>query len=291
MTLKNLLVSILALVLVASAPARAEPLKVVATFSILADLARQVGGDTVEVTALVGPDGDAHHFHPTPRDARRVAEADLVVVNGLGFEGWIDRLIASSGFHGTTVVASAGVNARKVGRASDPHAWNSVPNARIYARNIGTALAGLRPAGASQIFQTLAAYDQRLAALDRVVRTELEAVLPGRRNVITTHDSLGYFGAEYGVRFLPAAGLSTGAEPGAAAMTRLIRQIKQENVRALFVENIGDRRLIDQVARDTGAKVGGRLYTDALSPPGGGVETYEAMIRHNARLIAAALGD
>ena len=213
----------------------------------------------------------------------------MVVVNGLGFEGWIDRLIASSGFRGTKVLATTGIKPRETGRSRDPHAWNSVPNARIYARNISAALVAARPAQSAFLEERLATFDRRMVELDALVRTEMNVVPAAQRKVITSHDSLGYFGAEYGVQFLPVSGLSTAAEPGAAALTRLIRQIKQQDVRALFVENITDRRLIEQIARDTGATVGGRLYTDALSAAGGSADTYENMIRHNTRLIAAAL--
>ncbi len=271
----------------ASAPTR--PLQVVATFSILGDMVREVAGPAAQVTTLVGPDGDAHVYEPTPVDAKRVAEADLMVVNGLGFEGWIERLVRAAGSRQALVVASRGVVPRRLDGAADPHAWQSVANAQRYVENIRAALAAARPAQAAAIDARAAAYRERLDALDRDARARFAAIPPAERRVITTHDAFGYFAEAYGITFLAPQHWSTEAEPSAADVGRVIRQIRLQKARALFAENMSDRRLIDRVARETGASVGGTLYADALSPPGTAGDTYLRMFAHNVESIAAAL--
>ena len=292
--------SILFALLAATGAVAAEPrLKVVASFSILADMASQIGGELVDASALVGPDGDAHVYQPTPSDAKRLAGADVVLVNGLGYEGWLRRLIAASGYKGAPVVVSAGIAVRQMDddghghggqkKINDPHAWNSVPNAQVYARNIGEAFAKARPTDAARLRANADAYIARLAVLDTFVRTELGAIPPQRRRAITSHDAFGYFAAEYGIEFLAPVGISTEAEPNAQDVGRLIRQIKAENIKAVFVESIGDQRLISRIAAESGAVVGGRLYSDALSGPGGPAGTYENMVRHNVGVLKAGL--
>ncbi len=281
------------LALTAAVPAWAQtpsrPLRVVASFSILADMVREVGGDAVEVTALVGPDADAHVFRPSPADAGRLAAADLVVVNGLGFEGWLDRLVRASGYRGPTVVASDGVATRKLGRGTDPHAWQDLANARRYVENLQQALARARPGQAQQFEQRAADYTGRLEALGNEIRARFDGIPVAARRAITSHDAFGYFGAAYDVRFLAPRGMSTESEASAATVARLIDQIRKENVRAVFVENISDPRLIERVAREGGVQVGGRLYSDALSSPGTEADTYLKLFAHNARTIADAL--
>jgi zinc/manganese transport system substrate-binding protein len=282
-----------------AAPAWAQPLKVVATFTILADMTRQIGGDLVDVQSIVGPDTDVHTFSPTPEDARRIASAGLVVVNGHGFEGWIERLVSAAGAKSRTITAGAGVKPLGGGHSHaghshdhgkktvDPHAWTSVPNARLYARNIGAGLAAALPAEASRLKAATEAYIARLDRLDADLRSMLAQVPESRRRAVTSHDAFGYFAREYKVTLLSPVGLSSGGEPSAADMAKLIRQIKSEKIQALFVENIGDRRVLERIAADTGARIGGRLYSDSLSPPGGPAETYEMLMRHNVRQLAA----
>jgi zinc/manganese transport system substrate-binding protein len=266
------------------------------SFSILADITRQIGGDLVEVESLVGPDADAHAFQPQPGDARRLGAAQLVVVNGLGFEGWLERLVKASGFKGSTVVASRGVkplagrDAHGHSHGSDPHAWHNAANGKLYARNIGDALATALPAHAEKIKATTDAYVARLDALDAEIRSALAALPRDKRKAVTSHDSFGYFAAAYGVTFLAPAGISTQAEPSAADVGRLIRQIRTEKIGAVFIENIHDRRLLDRVAGETGARIGGKLYSDALSLSGGPADTYEAMLRSNLRTLLANFG-
>lgn len=267
----------------------ARPLRVVASFSLLADMARELLPPEATVHALVGPDADAHVFEPRPVDARRLAEADLVLVNGLGFEGWIDRLVAASGYRGPVVVATRGLQPRRVGPAPDPHAWQDVALARGYVATLAAAFAERWPEQAAATRQRAADYDQRLATLDAQVRGWLGAIPREERRVITPHDAFGYFGAAYGVDFLAPQGWSTHGEPSAAAVARLIQQIRRQRVRALFVENVSDPRLLDRIARESGARIGGRLYSDALSGPGGPASTYLDLIAHNARSLAAAM--
>ena len=271
----------------AQAPAR--KLRVVASFSILADMAREVGGDAVDVAALVGPDGDAHVFEPTPADVKRLSNADLVIVNGLRFEGWIERLVQVSGYRGPVVVASQGITTRLLGSAPDPHAWQSLANARRYVDNIRAALVAARPSHAHHIEQRSADYLRRVDALDASVRKRLGQIAPADRHVVTSHDAFGYFAEAYGVSFISAVGWSTGSEASAADVSRIVRQLKGQNVRAVFVENISDARLVQRIAREAGARVGGTLYSDALSPPGTAGDTYLRMFDHNASTLLAAL--
>ena len=286
-------------------PAHAQPiapLRVVATFSILADMARAVGGDDVQVQSLVGPDADAHVFQPTPAHTRQLAQANLVVVNGLGFEGWIDRLVRASGYRGPVVVASTGVEPRKTSGNGhghghshgtepdrDPHAWQDLRHAQRYVANLREAFARARPAQAAAFAQRAQAYTERLVALDREVRARLDAVPRAQRRVLTSHDAFGYFGAAYGVDVLAPQGVNTDADASAAAVAQLITQIRARRVRAVFMENISNPRLVERIAREAGVVVGGRLYSDALSKPGGEAGTYLELFAHNARTIAAAL--
>ncbi len=279
----------------------AAPLRVVASFSILADMAREVGGPDVDVHALVGPDADAHVFQPTPADTRRVAAAELVVVNGLGFEGWIDRLVRASGYRGPVLVASAGITPRKAGAAhihghghghahgDDPHAWQDLRLAQQYVANLRDGFARARPAQAAAFAQRAEAYTARLQALDVQVRARMDAIPRTQRRVLTSHDAFGYFGAAYGVDLVAPQGVDTDAEASAATVARLITQIRQRQVRAVFMENISNPRLVERIAREAGVTVGGRLYSDALSGPDGSAPTYLRLMAHNAHAIAAAL--
>ncbi len=294
----------------------APPLQAVASFSILGDIVREVGGDDVQLTTLVGPDGDAHEYEPTPADAKKLAAANVLFVNGLDFEAWLPRLVKASGFAGQTVVASKGVTPRKFaghghdhgdkdhdhGQAhghggeaghshgdADPHAWQNLANGVIYARNVADGLAAADPAHADAYRKRADAYIARLQAADAAVRKTFAAIPAERRKVVTSHDAFGYFGDAYGVEFISAVGISTAAEPAAGDVARIIEQVKREKVPAVFVENITSPRLVQQIARETGAKVGGTLYSDALSKPGQPGATYLEMFEWNVRQLTAAL--
>ena len=267
-----------------------DKLKVVTTFTILGDMVRNVGREHIALTTLVGPNADAHVYEPTPADARALAQADVVVVNGLGFEGWIDRLVKASGYKGPVVVASEGVAPLTVeGNRPDPHAWQDLANGRLDVANIARALAATDPAHADDYRRRAEAYDRELAALDRDIRGRLDAFPAERRKVITSHDAFQYFGRAYGIDFRAPVGLSTESEPSAGEVAALVRQMRDEGIHALFVENITDPRLVEQLAREAGAVIGGRLYSDSLSGPTGPAPTYLDMFRHNVGEIAKAV--
>jgi zinc/manganese transport system substrate-binding protein len=264
--------------------------QIVASFSILADMVREIAPAALEVSALVGPDADAHVFEPTPAHGKRLAQAGLVVVNGLGFEGWIDRLVKVSGHRGPLVVASRGISPRRgADHGTDPHAWQDLALAGRYVANLRDAIAERWPQHQAELKLRSAAYLARIHRLDRQVRGQLGALPRGQRRVITSHDAFGYYAAAYGVDFLAPQGWTTHSEPSAAAVARLIRQIKQDRVRALFVENISDPRLIQRIAQEAGAKLGGTLYSDALSAAGGPADSYLKLVEHNTRVLVAAL--
>ena len=271
--------------------------KAVASFSILGDMVRQVGGDRVEVITLVGPDGDAHVYEPTPADAKNLAASQILFVNGLGFEGWMDRLENSSGFKGNVVVASTGVKPRtmieeeggKPETITDPHAWQSLANGKLYIANIRDGLIAIDPDGKSVYEANAAKYLAAIAKEETDVTAALAGLPKERRRIITSHDAFGYFGAAYGLEVIAPEGVSTESEASAQDVAKIIRQIKAEKVPAVFMENITDHRLLDQIARETGAKIGGELYTDALSGPDGPAPTYLDMFRHNVGTLTAAL--
>ncbi|ACL60566.1 metal ABC transporter substrate-binding protein [Methylobacterium nodulans] len=282
---------------VAAAPARAaERVKVTASFSILGDMVHQVGGDRVEVTALVGPNGDAHVYEPTPTDAKGLAASKLLVLNGLGLEGWITRLEKASGFKGQTVIASKGIKPQQMEddehghkMVTDPHAWQNLANGRIYAQNIRDGLIKADPDGKATYEANAAKFIAAIDALEPEVRREIGRIPEGHRKMITTHDAFGYFGTAYGMAFVAPEGISTDSEATAQEVAKIIRQIRAEKIPAVFVENITDKRLLEQISRETGAKIGGTLYSDALSPPDGPAGTYLDMFRSNVKTIVAAL--
>ncbi|WOH82736.1 metal ABC transporter substrate-binding protein [Bradyrhizobium sp. BEA-2-5] len=278
--------------LLASGPARAaERINVVASFSILADMVRNVGGTNVDVTALVGPDGDAHVYAPTPADARKVADAKLVVINGLGFEGWMPRLLQASGSKAPVAVATKGIMPRKMGGHDDPHAWQSVANAKIYVVNIRDGLIAAAPDQAANFKANADAYLAKLEALDREVHEAVAKVPEARRKVISTHGAFGYFADAYGVTFFSPLSVSTDSEPSARDIAAIIAQIKVAKIPAVFLENISDPRLIERIAAESGAKVGGTLISDGLTGEKGPAPTYIDMVRHNIKALTSALAD
>jgi zinc/manganese transport system substrate-binding protein len=297
MTRRRVLLIALA-ALVPAAGADAQPRKLaVATTSIIADLVRNVGGDRVEVRALVGANGDAHVYSPTPGDAKEVATAAVVFVNGLGLEGWLTRLVTASGTKAPTVIVTKGITPLRMadedhpGRTViDPHAWQSIADAKIYVANIRAGLAAADPAGKAVYDANAQAYLAKLDALETEVRSAIATIPAERRKIITTHDAFGYFGAAYGMSFIAPEGVSTDSEPSAKDVARIIRQIRKQKIPAVFLENVSDPRLIEQIARETGATIGGKLYSDALSEPNGPASSYIDMMRHNVRQLANALG-
>lgn len=302
--LSRLLVTAFAILSLSAGAAHAAPIEVTASFSILADLVRQVGGERVVVHTLVGPDEDAHAFQPRPSDTRRIGSASLVVANGLGFDDWVTRLARSGGYAGTVVVASKGVNTigmsddhdhdhdhkhDKHGGGIDPHAWQDVGNVRRYVANIAEALIAADPAGAAHYRANAERYSGELEALDAEIRQALDTLPKASRRVVSSHDAFGYFGHAYGLQFLSPVGVSNNSEPTAQGVASLIRQLRKEKVPAVFIENVADPRLIERIRAESGATVGGTLYSDALSAAAGPAPDYVAMMRHNLRTLMAAL--
>jgi zinc/manganese transport system substrate-binding protein len=275
----------------------ADKIKVAASFSVLGDMVKQVGGDRVEVTTFVGPNGDAHVYEPTPGDAKTLLDSKILVVNGLGLEGWMSRLQKSSGFKGQVVTATKGIKTRqmeeeekgKTRKITDPHAWQSLVNGRVYVQNIRDGLVAADPAGKETYEANATKFLADIDAVEKTVKDSIAKLPPARRKIITTHDAFGYFGATYGMEFIAPEGVSTESEASAKDVAKIIRQIKAEKIPAVFLENVTDHRLLDQIAKETGAKVGGTLYSDALSDANGPAATYLDMFRHNIETLTAAL--
>ena len=305
--------------------AMADNLKVVATFSIIGDLAKNVGGDRIDLTTLVGPDGDAHTYEPKPQDAVAMSKADVVLVNGLHFEGFLERLVEASGSKATVAELTKGVKplsikeeeghhdgaeeaghddaaeeaghdheAEEAGHAHDhgdidPHAFQSVPNVKIYVQNIANAFCTADAAGCDAYKANAAAYTAELDAVDTEIRAAIAAIPEAKRTIITSHDAFGYLAHEYGLSFLAPEGITTEADPTAADVAELIRQVREDKASAIFVENITNTRLIEQIASETGLTVGGRLYSDALSAADGPASTYLDLMRYNVTTIKGAI--
>ena len=294
-------------IILTSAPVLAEPLKVVASFSIIGDLAQNVGGDRIKLTTLVGPDSDAHVYEPRPADAVAVAGADLVLVNGLHFEGFLQRLVEASATKAAIVELSKGVDPLAMSEeahedeedhaktgdhdhgAIDPHAFQSIGNAEIYVKNIADALCAADTDGCDTYRANADGYTEELKAADAMIRADVESIPSDRRVIITSHDAFGYFANEYGLTFLAPEGISTESEASAADVAALIEQVRHDKASAIFVENITNQRLVEQIASETGLKIGGTLYSDALSGPDGPASTYIDMMRSNISVIKGAI--
>lgn len=291
--------------LLVPAAAQAEKLKVVASFSIIGDFAKNVGGDRIELTTLVGPAGDAHVYEPKPADAVAMHDAKVVLVNGLHFEGFLQRLVETSASEATITELTKGVDPIAMAEEQhhedehaedhhhdgevDPHAFQSVANAQLYVKNIADAFCAADPAGCDDYKVNALAYDDKLETLDEEIKAAVGSIPQDRRTIITTHDAFGYFEHAYGIHFLAPEGISTEAEASAADVAALIKQVREDKAAAVFVENIADPRLIEQIASETGLKVGGTLYSDALSEEGGPAATYIDLMRHNVSTIKGAV--
>jgi len=274
----------LTLLAMTASPAYADKLKVIASFSILGDMVHQVAGDNIDLKILVGADGDTHVYEPTPGDAKTVSAADLVIVNGFGFEGWMDRLIAASGYKGPVIAATKGIEPLHFEGTlnPDPHAWQSLANGKIYIANIRDALMQADKAHAADYRRNAEHYLKQIDALDRQVMSDMGAIPENKRKVISTHDAFQYFAQEYHVTFIAPQGINPEANVSAGDMAGLIDEIRKQHIHALFFENISDSRLMKQLESETGAHIGGTLYSDALSPPDGPASSYLALFAHNA---------
>ena len=278
-------------------PAAAQPRPIaVASFSILGDLLREVAGERMDLRVIAGPDVDAHNFQARPSHAEAMRSAQIVVRNGAGFDGWFNRLLSSTNFRGVTVTATDGITLRRAAAtpghnhgSQDPHAWQDVRLAIAYVRNIEAGLIRADAAGEAHYRARANALATRLEALDGSVRAEIARVPEARRVIVTSHDAFAYFGAAYGVRFRAPQGVATNAEPSAQQVARLIRQIRTENITAVFIENMANPATLRRLAEEAGVQIRGRLYADALSGADGPAATYEAMVRHNVGLMVPAM--
>lgn len=298
LTKRNVITSVFGFAIaacLAAAPASAQDApkkKVVATFSILGDLVRNVGGDRIDVSVLVGPDGDTHVYSPSPADARSIKDADIVFQNGLKFEGWMERLVSSSGTKAGAVTASTGIEAFEEAdddHETDPHAWQSVPNVKIYVANIRDGLTAADPEGKTAYEENASAYLAKLDRLDADIRTAIGNIPQEKRKIITNHDAFGYFAREYSIEFIAPQGVSSDAEASARDVANIIRQIKKEKIAAVFIETISDPRLMERIVREAKVGIGGRVYSDSLSSVDGPAGTYIDMMNYNIRAFASAL--
>ena len=283
----------LALSISGMASAGAVPLKVVASITIIADMVHEVGRDLVDVKSIVGPNGDAHSYEPSPKDSKILSEAQVVFVNGLGLDHWIEKLTIASGFKGSLVITTKGIETRQFEedgkQVTDPHAWQDLSNGQIYVANIAKALCAADAADCAIFTANAAAYSAKLAVLDTIFKVRFAALPSENRQVVTTHDAFGYFAKAYNLRFLAPEGFATEAEPSAAAIAKLVNQIKHDKIKALFFENMSDNRVIEAIASETGVRAGPPLYADALSKPGEAADTYLKMFTYNVDTLLAAM--
>jgi zinc/manganese transport system substrate-binding protein len=276
-------------VLVAGPGLAQQKVDIAASTTVLADLARNVGGDRVNVVSLVGPNGDIHSYVPSPADAKNLADAKLVILNGLGLEGSTAQFMRIAAKGAKVLVASDGITPLRLGNSPDPHAWQSVANAKTYVANIRDALIAVDPADRSVFEANAAAYLRRLDALDAEVKAAIATIPPQRRKLVTTHDAFGYLGTAYGVAFIAPHGVSTEAEASARDVAQIIVQIRAQKIPAVFLENVTDPRLLERIAHESSARIGGTLYSDALTDANGPAPTYVEMMRHNVKELVGAL--
>ena len=281
--------AIFALIILTSMSIASAKIKVVSTFSILGDMVQNIGGNNIELTTLVGANGDGHVYEPTPADAKSVAAADVVFVNGLGFEGWIDRLVKASGYKGKVIIATEGIKELKFEGELDPHAWQDLSNGRIYIKNIKNALTDVDPKNSNLYKKNFIAYDKILESMDKSTKDKFADIPKKNRKVITSHDAFLYFGRAYGIDFRSPVGVTTESEPSAGELAELITEMRKDNIKALFAENITDPRLIKQLAKEVNAQIGGTLYSDALSDNSEPANTYINMFKYNVNELANIL--
>ena len=281
--------AIFALIIFASMSVASAKIKVVSTFSILGDMVQNIGGNNIELTTLVGANGDGHVYEPTPADAKSVAAADVVFVNGLGFEGWINRLVKASGYKGKVIIATKGIKELKFEGELDPHAWQDLSNGRIYIKNIKNALIDVDPNNSDIYKKNFIAYDKILESMDKLTKDRFADIPKKNRKVITSHDAFLYFGRAYGIDFRSPVGVTTESEPSAGELAELITEMRKDNIKALFAENITDPRLIKQLAKEVNAQIGGTLYSDALSDNSEPANTYINMFKYNVNELATIL--
>jgi zinc/manganese transport system substrate-binding protein len=292
----------IALALSSAKSRAADKIDVVATFSVIADMMTQIAQDRVRLTTIVGPDGDSELYRATMADAKAVAEAKIVFMNGINdeFEPWLEPLLKQVKFAGAKVVVSRGAktlaaseenapSGKPMPAALDQHAWLDPKNGIIYVKNIAEALAKQDPANAAFYHARAAAYTDELKALDAWAKTEIAAIPAAKRRIISSHDSLEYLAKAYNITLISVNGWTNNSEPSAAELARLTQQIKKERVRALFLDSITDPRVMQRIGQEAGISIGDTLYGDALSKPGGVADTYVKMIRHDIGALKAGM--
>lgn len=290
--MNKLLIYISALfILIGSANAQ-KRLKIVASASMISDIASNVIGDLHEIDMIVPIGGDPHLHEPTPSNARLVAAGDLILINGLTFEGWINELIENSGTTGDIVTVTNGVNvltSQTYHNSADPHAWMDVSNGVIYARNIRDAIIKLDPDNAAVFNANFDSYSKKLISLDKEIEMAIQTIPEERRILITSHDAFQYYGRKYNIRLEAIMGISTEAEAQTADIIRVNRVIKENKVPAVFIESTINPKMVQQLATDNKVTVGGQLYADSLGDTDSPAATYINMLRYNTNTIVAAL--
>ncbi len=290
--MKQLILTILLLALSALASAA---IPVVATFSILGDITQQLGGKHIEVDVLVGPEQDAHTYQPTTSDLKRIIRARLVLAHGLGFDQWVQKMLTSARYKGAYLQASQGLQTRHSQQTGhhhsevDPHLWQDISLTRQYVENISAALIRLDPAHTADYQANKQRYLAQMQAVDEWAQNALAQIPLSKRVVLTSHDAFGYLGARYQIRFLAPVGVNTEAEASAQDVVKIIRQARTQKIRALFVENISNPRLLEQLSKETGSAISGKLFSDALSAAQGPAPTYLTMYRHNLQQLVTAM--
>ncbi len=291
--MRHFIVGVLSCVLINSA--WAEPLQIVTTFSLLQDITQRITQDKAKVYTLVGANEDAHVYEPKPTDIKLLKQSQMVIMNGLGFEGWMERLVQSAQYQGGLVTASEGIktlsseeegeeHAHEEHHAHgkfDPHAWQNVANVEQYVRNIKNALVKIDSVNAAEYERNAEVYLQELRSLHQWIQQQIATVPLEKRKVITSHDAFRYFEQAYGVQFLAAQGVNTESQSSAKTIAKLIQQMRQEKIKTVFVENISDPRLVSRIAKEANGVLGEPLFSDALSKKGEGAETYIELMKSN----------
>lgn len=295
--MKKLFFSLLAVFMATISYAAPAKLEVVASFSILSDLTREVGGDRINVYSLVPAGQDAHVYQPRPSDIQKVKTAQVFVSNGLGFEGWQSRILGAANFKGRLVTASVGIVAPKASNHAhhghhdevDPHAWHNPQNVVIYVNNITKGLSLADAAGTSYYQARAAAYIKKVQAMDSWAQQQYKSLRPEQRKVLTSHDAFAYLGSRYGVKFIAPQGLSTEAEPTAKVVGQLIKQVKKEKIKAVFLEYASNEKLLTQISKEANVTIGGILYADSLTKAGDEADTWLKFFELNTQRLVAAM--
>ncbi len=288
----NKIYPILFLLFVAYSTQSQDKLNVVSSCSIFKDMAFNIAGDHINLESIVPIGGDPHLHTPRPRDARIVANADLILINGMTFEGWIEELIENSGTKGKTVMITEGVSpigSSVYENSVDPHAWMNAENGLIYINNIKQALIAADPKNKESYQSNFDTYSKQLTDAHNTMLGYISKIPAGQRTLVTSHDAFSYFGKAYGLDVEPIIGVSTEADVQTSDMIRVSKVINEKNIPAVFVESTINPKILQQIAKDNDVVVGGELYADSLGEPSSEGGTYLGMLLHNAKTISNAL--